>query len=81
MRSTEGRSEPIGDRPRSSGRLRRYEIATKLADVSMPELDGFELAKMLRKHPRYEKTAIIFVSTLLDVDRIRVTTGTTTPVP
>jgi len=39
----------------------------------MPELDGFELAKMLREHPRYEKTAIIFVSAihLSDVDHIR----------
>jgi PAS domain S-box-containing protein len=54
-------------------RLLRYEIAVVLADVSMPELDGFELAKMLREHPRYEKTAIIFVSAihLSDVDRIR----------
>src|SRR5690606_6770081 len=31
-------------------------------DVSMPELDGFELAEMIRQHPRYQKTAIIFVS-------------------
>ena len=39
----------------------------------MPELDGFELAQMLREHPRYEKTAIIFISAihLSDVDRIR----------
>ena len=51
----------------------RYEVAVVLVDVSMPELDGFELAKMLREHPRYEKTAIIFVSAihLSDVDRIR----------
>src|SRR5215470_5222307 len=54
-------------------RLLKHEVAVVLVDVSMPELDGFELAKMLREHPRYEKTAIIFVSAihLSDVDHIR----------
>src|SRR5262245_52978015 len=54
-------------------RLLKHEVAVVLIDVSMPELDGFELAKMLREHPRYEKTAIIFVSAihLSDVDHIR----------
>ena len=28
----------------------------------MPELDGFELAAMIRDHPRFQKTAIIFIS-------------------
>ena len=45
-----------------------------LVDVCMPELDGFELAEMIREHPRYEKTAIIFVSAVQisdDLDRIR----------
>ena len=53
--------------------LLKNEIAVVLVDVSMPELDGFEFAQMLREHPRYEKTAIIFVSAihLSDVDRIR----------
>jgi signal transduction histidine kinase len=39
----------------------------------MPELDGFELAAMIRQHPRYEKTAIIFISAILqtDLDRLR----------
>lgn len=44
--------------------LLKEEIAVLLVDVCMPELDGFELAKMLRDHPRYEKTAIIFVSAI-----------------
>jgi PAS domain S-box-containing protein len=54
-------------------RLLKHDVAVVLIDVSMPELDGFELAKMLREHPRYEKTAIIFVSAihLSDVDHIR----------
>ncbi len=39
----------------------------------MPELDGFELAAMIREHPRFQKTAIIFVSAihLTDLDRLR----------
>ena len=39
----------------------------------MPELDGFELAAMIREHPRFQQTAIIFVSAihLTDVDRLR----------
>jgi two-component sensor histidine kinase/DNA-binding response OmpR family regulator len=42
--------------------LLKNEVAVVLTDVCMPELDGFELAKMLREHPRYEKTAVIFIS-------------------
>src|ERR1700742_4374666 len=42
--------------------LLKNDVAVILIDVCMPELDGFELAKMLRDHPRYEKTAIIFIS-------------------
>ena len=39
----------------------------------MPELDGFELAAMIRDHPRFRRTAIIFISAihLTDVDRLR----------
>ncbi|MGC1851629.1 MAG: response regulator, partial [Solirubrobacterales bacterium] len=53
--------------------LLKNEIAVILMDVCMPELDGFELARMLRDHPRYEKTAIIFISAihLSDLDRVR----------
>jgi signal transduction histidine kinase/ActR/RegA family two-component response regulator len=44
-----------------------------LIDVCMPELDGFELASMIRAHPRYQKTAIILVSAVLinDVYRLK----------
>jgi CheY-like chemotaxis protein len=53
--------------------LLRTDIAVVLMDVCMPELDGFELAAMIRNHPRFRKTAIIFVSAihLTDVDRLR----------
>ena len=39
----------------------------------MPEMDGFELADMMRQHPRFQETPIIFVSAvhLTDVDRLR----------
>src|SRR5262245_55802173 len=53
--------------------LLKNDVAVVLVDVCMPELDGFEFAKMLRDHPRYEKTAIIFISAihLSDIDRVR----------
>lgn len=53
--------------------LLKNEIAVVLMDVSMPELDGFELADLIRQHPRFERTAIIFVSAvhLTDLDRLK----------
>jgi len=52
--------------------LLKNDIAVVLMDVSMPELDGFELADMIREHPRFGKTAIIFISGvhLTDSDKI-----------
>src|ERR1700722_15020836 len=53
--------------------LLRNDIAVVLMDVSMPELDGFELADMIRQHPRFQKIAIIFISGvhLTDLDRLK----------
>ncbi len=53
--------------------LLRSEIAVVLVDVCMPDLDGFQLAAMIRDHPRFQKTAIIFISAILlsDMDRLR----------
>src|ERR1700690_3559806 len=53
--------------------LLKADVAVVLMDVSMPEIDGFELADMIRQHPRFQKTPIIFVSAvhMTDVDRIR----------
>lgn len=62
----------------SSGRdamevLLKNDIAVVLMDVNMPELDGFELADIIRQHPRFEKIAIIFISAvhLTDLDRLK----------
>ena len=53
--------------------LLKEDVAVVLMDVSMPELDGFELADMIRQHPRFQKTAIIFISGvhLTDLDRLK----------
>lgn len=53
--------------------LLKLDVAVVLMDVSMPEIDGFELADMMRQHPRFQKTPIIFVSAvhLTDMDRLR----------
>ncbi len=53
--------------------LLKHEIAVVLIDVCMPELDGFELAAMIREHPRFKTTAIIFVSAIAmtDLDRVK----------
>jgi PAS domain S-box-containing protein len=53
--------------------LLKNDVAVVLIDVCMPELDGFQLAAMIREHPRFRKTAIIFISAihLTEVDRLR----------
>src|ERR1044071_6965015 len=60
----------------SSGRegldlLLRKDFAVVLIDVCMPELDGFELASLIRAHPRFRDTAIIMVSGILVEDTHR----------
>ena len=53
--------------------LLKNDVAIILVDVCMPELDGFELAAMIREHPRFQKTAMIFISAIQvsDIDRLR----------
>src|ERR1700751_3673961 len=65
LKATSGR-EALGDQLKS-------EVAIVLVGVCMPDLDGFQLAAMIRDHPRFQKTAIIFISAihLSDVDRVR----------
>src|SRR6267143_4329088 len=53
--------------------LLKTDVAVVLMDVSMPEIDGFELAGLIRQHPRFQRTAIIFISAvhLTDLDRLK----------
>jgi len=53
--------------------LLEKDIAVVLVDVCMPNMDGFELAELIRTHPRFQRTAIIFISAvhLSDDDRLR----------
>jgi signal transduction histidine kinase len=43
-------------------KMMRQEFAVVLMDVSMPDMDGFEAARLIHEHPRFEKTPIIFVT-------------------
>jgi signal transduction histidine kinase len=54
-------------------KLLREEFAVVLLDVSMPEMDGFETARLIHDHPRFEKTPIIFVTGVhvTDLDRLK----------
>ena len=54
-------------------KLLKNDVAVVLMDVSMPEIDGFELAEIIQQHPRFQETAIIFVSAvhLTDFDRLK----------
>jgi signal transduction histidine kinase len=62
----------------SSGRqaleqILRNDIAVVLIDVVMPDLNGFELASMIRDHPRFHSLSIIFVSavSVTELDRLK----------
>ncbi|MGA2536186.1 MAG: ATP-binding protein [Terracidiphilus sp.] len=53
--------------------LLKHDVAVVLLDVSMPEINGFEMADMMRQHPRFQQTAILFISAvrMSDLDRIK----------
>jgi signal transduction histidine kinase len=53
--------------------LLKSDVAIVLIDVCMPDLDGFQLASMIREHPRFQKTAIIFISAIqvTEIDLLR----------
>lgn len=55
------------------GILLKTEVAVVLIDVVMPGVDGFELAAMIREHPRFQKLAMIFVSAIqiAETDHLR----------
>ena len=53
--------------------LKTEDVAVVLIDVVMPQLDGFQLASMIREHPRFQKLAMIFVSAvqIAETDHLR----------
>jgi signal transduction histidine kinase len=72
--------EGIGENLLSAGSARealdillRTDVAVVLVDVCMPELDGFELVSLIRQHPRFQRTAVIFVSAvhMSELDRLK----------
>ena len=54
-------------------KLHEREFAAILLDVSMPGMNGFETAALVRNHPRFGQTPIIFVTGvhITDLDRLR----------
>ena len=54
-------------------RLMTMEFAAILLDVSMPGMDGFETAALVRSQPRFGDTPIVFVTGvhITDMDRLR----------
>jgi signal transduction histidine kinase len=53
--------------------LLKNDVAVVLTDVSMPKMNGFELADIIRQHPRFQQTPILFISAVLltDLDRLK----------
>ena len=53
--------------------LLKHAVALVLLDVMMPEMDGFETATLLRQHPRFGETPIIFITawSTSDLDRLK----------
>ena len=54
-------------------KLMTMEFAAILLDVSMPGMDGFETAALVRSQPRFGATPIVFVTGvhITDLDRLR----------
>ena len=53
--------------------LLEKDFAAIILDVNMPEMDGFEVARLIREHPRTERTPIIFVTGthVSDLDQLK----------
>ncbi|HET7811064.1 MAG TPA: response regulator [Steroidobacteraceae bacterium] len=55
-------------------KLLKQSFAVILLDVTMPDMDGFETANLIRQHPRFEHTPIIFVTGMqvTEINQLRV---------
>jgi signal transduction histidine kinase len=53
--------------------LLKTDVAVVLVDVCMPNIDGYELATLIREHPRCRRAAIIFISAihLTNLDQLK----------
>jgi response regulator RpfG family c-di-GMP phosphodiesterase len=49
--------------------LLENDIALVLLDVQMPEMDGFEVAEMMRKNPRTQTVPIVFLTAISKEDK------------
>lgn len=52
-----------------------YQPDLFILDLMMPEPDGFKLCRMLRAHPLFQRTPIIIVTALNDLDSRLVAMG------
>jgi CheY-like chemotaxis protein len=48
--------------------LLKNDVALILIDVCMPDIDGFQLATLIREHPRFQRIPVIFVSAVMTAD-------------
>lgn len=50
--------------------VERHEIDLILLDVNMPQMDGFEVCKILKSNPSTKDIPVIFLTALTDIDSI-----------
>ena len=69
--------EPLGQRltlvesgAEALRRILEHEFAIILLDVNLPDMDGLEIARLIREHKRCRETPILFVSAMDDPQRI-----------
>ncbi|MCK0152282.1 response regulator [Alcanivorax sp. S6407] len=56
--------ESVSSGQAALGKLLKHDYALVLLDVQMPEMDGFEVAKLMRSNKRTENVPIIFVTAI-----------------
>ena len=62
MASLEVRTVKTSSGNEALQQLLKQDFAAILLDVNMPGMNGFEVARLIRGHPRLERTPIIFVT-------------------